>query len=115
MEKGFYCRFSVACGEIHEKGHGSAVEIARRKWVRQISERDEGMLNMMMMMMMMKNNTKHGEFHSRNRGLNDRSQSCVMKNEFFVEGRFEEVIVRMQKKKMGKWVFESFEENERIK
>ena len=48
MEKGFYCRFSVACGEIHEKGHGSAVEIARRKWVRQISERDEGMLNMMM-------------------------------------------------------------------
>ena len=80
--------------------------------MRQISERDEGMLNMMKMK---NNNTKQGKFHSRNRGLNDRSQSCVMKNEFFVEGRFEEVIVRMQKKKMGKWVFESFEENERIK
>lgn len=65
MEKGFYCRFSVACGEIHEKGHGSAVEIARRKWVRQISERDEGMLNMMKMK---NNNTKQGKFHSRNRG-----------------------------------------------
>lgn len=36
----------LACGEVHEKGHGSAMDIVRRNWVRQISESGEGMFDM---------------------------------------------------------------------
>lgn len=33
-------------GRVHEKGHGSAMDMARRNWVRQISEREVGMFDM---------------------------------------------------------------------
>ena len=33
-------------GGAYEKGHGSAEDMAKRNWVRQISERDVGMFDM---------------------------------------------------------------------
>ncbi|KAK7339377.1 hypothetical protein VNO77_20040 [Canavalia gladiata] len=36
----------LECGGVHEKGHGSAMEMARRNRVRQISESDVGMFDM---------------------------------------------------------------------
>lgn len=36
----------LTCGEVHEKGHGSAMDMVRRNWVRQISESGDGMFDM---------------------------------------------------------------------
>ena len=36
----------LRCGSVYEKGHGSAMDIIRRNWVRQISERDLGIFDM---------------------------------------------------------------------
>jgi len=38
--------YLLGCGGVHENGQGSAIDIARRNWVRQISESDVGMLDM---------------------------------------------------------------------
>ena len=38
--------YLLGCGGVHENGQGSAIDIVRRNWVRQISESDVGMFDM---------------------------------------------------------------------
>lgn len=38
----------LVCDGVHEKGHGSAMDMARRNCVRQTSESDVGMLDMIL-------------------------------------------------------------------
>lgn len=39
-------RNMLVCGGVHEKGHGFAMDMARRNCVRQISESEVGMFDM---------------------------------------------------------------------
>lgn len=67
-------RVLLVCSRIQEKGHGSAMDMARRKRVRHTSERDVGMFDIVI-------SAAKGEFHSQ------RFARFVNTNSFFLTSR----------------------------